>query len=336
VDVDAYVAAHAPTWDRLDVLARRARRPRRLSGAEIDELVACYRAAATHLSVIASRAPDPVLMARLSGVVARGRSAVAGASAPAWRDLGRFFTVTFPVVVYRTRRWTLAVAAVFIVVSIAFATWVATHPHVQSSIATPTEVRQLVNHDFRDYYSSHPATDFAAQVWTNNALVAAMTLTLGIFLGLPTLLVLLENAANVGVDAGFMAAGHKLGLFFGLVLPHGMLELSAVFIAAGTGLRLGWTVFDPGPRSRTQAIAEEGRSAFTVALGLIAVLLVSGVLEAFLTPSGLPTWARIGIGGVVEAAFIGYVAVVGGRAARAGETGDLEAELRGDVVPVAG
>jgi uncharacterized membrane protein SpoIIM required for sporulation len=147
---------------------------------------------------------------------------------------------------------------------------------------------------------------------------------------------LFENAANVGVDAGFMAAGHKLGLFFGLILPHGLLELTAVFIAAGTGLRLGWTVIDPGPRRRADALAEEGRAALTVALGLVAVLLVSGVIEAFVTPSGLPTWARVGIGVVVEAAFLTYVAVVGGRAARAGESGDLAVGLRPDTVPVAG
>src|SRR5205085_7761227 len=127
----------------------------------------------------------------------------------------------------------------------------------------------LVGHDFADYYSAHPAADFAAQVWTNNALVAAGALVLGIALGLPTLFLLFENAANLGVAAGFMAAGDRLGIFFGLILPHGLLELTAVFIAAGTGLRLGWTVIDPGPRRRADALGQEGRAAITVALGLV-------------------------------------------------------------------
>jgi uncharacterized membrane protein SpoIIM required for sporulation len=335
VDLDAYVAAHRATWDRLDQLSKRARRPRRLSGAEVDELVACYQATATHLSAIRSASPDPILVGRLSILVARGRAAVTGAHTPAWRDISTFFIVTFPVVVYRTRRWWGAVALASCAVGAAFAAWVATHPAVQASIATPDEIRQLVNRDFEDYYSSSPASDFAANVWTHNVFVAAGALILGVFLGLPTLWILFQNMSNVGVIAGFMAASGKLGLFFGLILPHGLLELTAVFIAGGAGLRIGWTIVDPGPRKRADALGEEGRAGITIALGLVAVLLVSGIIEAFVTPSGLPTWARVGIGVGVEIAFLTYVWVLGGRAARAGLTGDLDVGLRPDVAPVA-
>jgi hypothetical protein len=62
---------------------------------------------------------------------------------------------------------------------------------------------------------------------------------------------------------------------------------------------------------------------------------VSGVIEAFVTPSPLPTWARVGIGGLAEAVFLGYVLRYGRAAARAGETGDLDLGLREDVLPVA-
>ena len=102
-----------------------------------------------------------------------------------------------------------------------------------------------------------------------------------------------------------------------------MLELSAVFLAAATGLRLGWTVIDPGPRPRGQALAEEGRASVAIALGLVVVLLVSGMIEAFVTPSPLPTWARIGIGGAAECLFLAYVIAAGRRAAAAGLTADM-------------
>ena len=98
-------------------------------------------------------------------------------------------------------------------------------------------------------------------------------------------------------------------LFWGLILPHGLLELTAVFVAGGVGFRLFWSWVEPGDRSRGQALAHEGRTAATVALGLVAVLLVSGVIEAFVTPSGLPTWARVGIGILAEIGFFAYVFV---------------------------
>jgi len=221
-------------------------------------------------------------------------------------------------------------------VMFALGIWMATHPHVISSLVPSGAVRQLVEHDFKNYYSAHPATDFAARVWTNNALIAAGSLALGVFVGIPTLYLLWVNCVNVGVSGGVLAANGKLTEFFALILPHGMLELTAVFIAAGTGLRLGWTVIDPGPRKRADALAQEGRSAFAVAIGLVGVLLVSGVIEAFVTPSPLPTWARIAIGAMVEIAFLAYVFVLGRRAALAGEMGDIGEWLRADPVEAAG
>jgi uncharacterized membrane protein SpoIIM required for sporulation len=172
-------------------------------------------------------------------------------------------------------------------------------------------------------------------VFTNNAYVAAQAILFGVLLGLPVLYVLYQNALNVGVAGGLLAANGRTGQFFALILPHGMLELTAVFVASGLGLKLGWTVVDPGGRRRAQALAEEGRALVVGALGLALVLLVSGLIEGFVTPSGLPTWARIGIGGVAELAFLSCVFVLGRRAHLRGVTGDLRDDLRGDSAPVA-
>jgi uncharacterized membrane protein SpoIIM required for sporulation len=331
VDVDAYVAAHQADWARLDALVRRRRS---LTGDEVDELVTLYQRTTTHLSTLRSAGQDPALVARLSGQVAQARTAVTGAHTPAWSVLARFAVVSFPAMAYRLRWWWAATAGGSVLVAVLLGWWVARAPAVQAALLPRAEVRDLVNHEFQHYYSQYAATSFAAKVWTNNVWVAAEALIFGVLLGLPTLLVLFENAANGGVQGGLMFAHGKGGLFFSLILPHGMLELSAVFLAAAAGLRLGWCIIDPGPRPRGRALAEEGRSALTIALGLIVVLLVSGVIEAFVTPSPLPSWARIGIGVVAEAAFLSYVIVLGRRAAAAGQTADMEHAP--DTAPVAG
>lgn len=336
MDLDAYVAAHRGDWDRLAALLKRARRPARMSGAEVEQLVALYQRTATHLSVARSLGADPALVARLSMLVGRGRSAAVGVAAPARSDLARFVLVTVPAAIWRVRWWWALTSAAFTAVSVGLGAWVATHPSVQGAIATPEQVRQLVEHDFVDYYSSHPASAFAASVWTNNAWIAAAALILGILLGLPTIYLLWSNAANVGVIGGLMAAHGRLDLFFGLITPHGLLELSAVLLAASVGLRLGWTVVDPGQRPRGQALAEEVRAATTIALALVAVLALAGFIEAFVTPSGLPTWARITIGVAALSGFLAYVVIFGRRAVAAGVSGDLTEPERGDQLPTAG
>src|SRR3954468_1037531 len=101
MDLDAYVSAHREEWERLSRLSGR----RRLSGAEADELVGLYERVGTQLSVVRSTAPDPALVARLSTLVARARSATTGSHEAAWRDVSRFFTTSFPAAVYRARWW---------------------------------------------------------------------------------------------------------------------------------------------------------------------------------------------------------------------------------------
>jgi uncharacterized membrane protein SpoIIM required for sporulation len=334
VDLDTFVARHTAEWDRLEELATRRRR---LSGSEADELVELYQRTATHLSMVQSAAPDPALIGRLSSLVAVSRAAVTGASGASWSDVSRFVTRSFPVAVYRARAWWITVAVLSIGVAVIIGAWIARNPDVVAAISTPEELQQLVDQDFADYYTSNPAGSFAFRVWTNNAWVAALALVGGALLCVPGIYILWTNTLNIGLVGGLMASAGKLDLFLGLITPHGLLELTAVFVAGGAGIRLGWQIIAPGPRPRAVALAEEGRSTLTIALGLVVVLLVSGVVEAFVTPSPLPTWARIGLGAVVWIAFLVYVWVCGRAGVREGDLGDVtDSAARTETLPYAG
>ncbi|NCT91358.1 stage II sporulation protein M [Cellulomonas sp. APG4] len=330
MDLDAFSAVHGRTWARLDELARR----RRLTGAEADELVRLYQEAATHLSAIRSAAPDPAAVSHLSQLLARARSAIAGAHEPSWRDLARFVVVSLPAALYRIRWWTVAVTLAFCVIAVVAGVHVYSSPEAQAAMGTPSQLEQYAEEEFANYYTNHPGESFAAQVWTNNAWIAAQCVAFGIS-GVWPVFVLLQNAVGVGSAGGVMALHDGLGIFFQLILPHGLMELTAIFVAGAAGLKIFWTIIDPGGRPRGRAIAEEGRALITVALGLVGVLGVSGLVEGFVTPSDLPWWLKIAIGALVLAAFWVYVLVLGRRAVASGETGDLRAAETVDVLPTA-
>lgn len=318
-------ASHRSQWQRLEELTHK----RRLDGGECAELVDLYASASADLAWLQAEAPDPATMDWLSQRLARARSVIAVPPSSMRVDFASFVMERFPLVLYRARWWWLWVAVGFGLVAMALGSWVALDPQVQQTLMTQDEIRQLVESDFEEYYSANPAASFAAQVWTNNAWAAAAALVFGMLFVLPAVWVLWVNAMNVGVVGGIMAANDRLDLFFGLITPHGLLELSAVFAAAAVGMRVGWALIAPGPRPRSQAAAQEGRAAITVALGLVGVLAISGVIEAFVTPSGLPTWARIAIGVIAWSAFIWYVLRYGRRAERnqiAADQSVIEAE----------
>jgi uncharacterized membrane protein SpoIIM required for sporulation len=327
MDLDSFILRHGAEWDRLTELATKRTD---LTGAEADEVVDLYQRVSTHLSVVRSTASDPVLEARLSALVASARSIVTGVTLPIWQTIGQFFTVGFPAAVYRARYWWITVAAVNVLVAFLVGWRVINTPGLAESLLSDHEVAQLVEHDFANYYSDNPAADFALQVWLNNAEVTAICLVLGIAI-VPVLVVLWLNIANLGVIGGFMVQAGRADIFYGLILPHGLLELTIIFVAAGAGLRLGWSWIAPGRRTRSEALGTEGRAVGALALGLAVWLLVSGLVEGFVTPSTLPAWARLAIGATVWLGFLGYVFTFGRRAAQAGETGDVAEEL---VAPV--
>jgi uncharacterized membrane protein SpoIIM required for sporulation len=311
VDLDAYVAEHDAEWRRLEQLSR----GRRLTAAEVDELVALYQRAATHLSVIRSRSPDPALVARLSRLVLAARATITGGSRLSWREVGRYFTEGFPLAAYRAWPWWSGVAVAFTLLTGFLMWWVAGHPESAAAFIGEERAEDLVASEFAGYYSEFLPPTFAFHLWTHNAWLAAQCLASGVLL-VPVIWLLWNNALNIGVVGGVMISYGRGDLFFGLITPHGLLELTGIYVAAGVGLRIGWSWIAPGPnRTRGRAVVEAARDGILVAVGLVGLFAVSAVIEAFVTPSALPTVFRIGIGAAVWLAFLGYVVILGSAAA---------------------
>jgi uncharacterized membrane protein SpoIIM required for sporulation len=331
MDLDAYTAAHRGEWERLDRLASK----RRLSGREADELIELFQTGSAQLSTIASTAGDSIPGERLSVSLSRARLRFTGASDNPLRAVPRFFWAQLPAALYRLRWLTLAIAAATIGIAVLLAGWINADHSVLAALANQADLKKLVDSDFVDYYRENPAASFTGQVWTNNAWVAAQAIAFGIT-GIYPAVVIMQNAVNVGIDAAAMFAYGKGDVFFSFVLPHGMLELTSVFVAAAAGFRIFWAWVAPGPRTRSRSLAEEGRALFIVAIGLTLSLFVSGIIEGFVTPSHLPVWVKLVVGAAALLAFLAYMIVVGGRAVRAGETGDLDEADRGATQLTAG
>jgi uncharacterized membrane protein SpoIIM required for sporulation len=297
---------------------------RKLTAAEVDEMVTLYRRATTHLSIVQSRSPDPNLVSVLTQLVLRARARINPPPGFRWTSVVRFLAVTFPLAVYRARWWCLGVGVGFVALSTVLIWIVAGDQRVALEFMNQDEIDSLVGHDFEAYYNEHPPQNFTFSVWTNNAWISAICLAGGVLV-LPTLYLLWQNALNLGIVGGLMVGHDRSDVFLGLLLVHGLLELTCIFVAAGVGIRIGWAWIAPGPLlTRGQSVAAAGRSGVTVAIGLVAVLLVSGILEGFLTPAPLPPPVKLAVGAFVWLAFLGYVVGFGGRAARAGETADVD------------
>jgi len=320
MDLDAYAAAHGSDWAELESLARR----RRHTGEEADRLVELYQSGTSQLSTMKSSAGASIPGERLSLSLSTARLRFTGAGRNVASQVPSFFVVQLPAALYRVRWVTLVVAAVTAVVAILFAVWIQGDPAVLATFGSEEFRKQFATQDFVKYYSNNAPSSFTGQVWTNNAYIAAQSVAFGIT-GVYVPYILLTNAMNVGIDAGILADQGRLHYFFLYIAPHGQLELYSLFTAMAAGLMIFWAWIAPGThRTRGQALAEDGRALITIAVGLAISLLMSGVIEGFVTRQPWPWAIKIGIGTVALLIFLTYQWIIGGRAHRAGQTGDLE------------
>jgi uncharacterized membrane protein SpoIIM required for sporulation len=309
MDIDAFVARNQADWQRLDALARSARKPRTLPAGELDELVHLYQRVGGQLAQArVTYAGDQRLVTRLTMLVNDARTALySERSTNPVRAVRVMFTDTFPQAIRHIRWFILAAAGLTFVPWAVFQIWLAVSPRA-FDVSAPAAVREAyINTEFEAYYSSKPAAQFATEVFTNNVRVAVLAFALGIFACVLTAVVLAYNGANVGMAGGLFTHEGQWERFWGLILPHGLLELSAVVVAGAAGLRMGWCLIDPGDRLRLDALAAEGRRMAAVLLGLVVAFLMAAMVEAFVTGRPWPTSARVLIGVAVFVAFWGYV-----------------------------
>ena len=316
MSADRLIAAHEPTWIELE----RLQRADQLPPGRLHEMLRLHRAAATHLAQ-ARELGDAALIQRLTSLVAASQARLERRRPRPSRVLRRFFSETFPAAVWFHRRYIVVAGALFFTPAVLVAAWMATSSDALEASA-PASVREAyLERDFENYYSSDPAAQFATEVFINNIQVAILAFAVGILLCIPTAWVLIQNGALIGLAAGLFTAAGRWQHFWGLITPHGLLEVSAILVAGAAGFGLGWAVIAPGDRPRRAAVSEAGTRSVVVIIGLVLAFLVAGMIEGFVTGSDLPTPVRVGVGVAAASAFAGWVVILGPPAAARGPTG---------------
>ena len=319
MDLEAYATTHRDDWQRLHQLSRVGR----LNAQEIDELVELYERVSTHLSIVQAQDPDGGYANRLSLLIARARAKLTSATGSPVAGIKNFFAVKLPYALYQIRWLTIVLGAAFTALALAYGFWYGNNPEMFDAMISEESQIAYVEEDFVDYYSENPASSFTTLVWVNNAWIALQEVAFGIT-GFFVPYVLWVNAQGLGISAALMHKYDELGTFFAFITPHGLMELTAIFIAGAAGLRVFWAWVAPGRATRLQSLAYWGRQLILVGVGLVGVLLISGLVEGLVTPSNLPTWAKITIGAFVLAGYWAYTWMLGSRAAAANADADLE------------
>jgi uncharacterized membrane protein SpoIIM required for sporulation len=312
-----FIASGRQSWERLAAAVEETRKRgvRRVGAPALRAMHDEYRRAAADLAYAQTHFPGSTTQAYLNRLVGQAHAELYGAAphrlATAWRFLARDYPRLL------RREWRSIAVAGGLMVGAAIAGWIAVHTDA-------TFGKLLLPEAFRDVSpgglgatqrANAAAADLyplmGAQIGVNNVQVAIMAFAGGITFGVLTVYAMLQNGVMIGV-LGALFTGAGVGLpFWALIAPHGSLELPAIVIAGGAGLKMGAALLFPGDLPRGAALKAAAPVAARLLLGTVPLFALAAAIEGFFTPTAVSPVLKLVAGAVIFALLVAYVTVPG-------------------------
>ncbi len=308
MDEDSFIKRYSSEWSWLRStceeggtgLARR-------TGREIDDVVRSYLRVSGQLAEARGRYRDAALEDYLNAVVRTAQVAVYSGTPRTSRSVFRLFGRRYRDAARSTGRFIMIAAALMIVTTIGSWAWVASSAEARAGLF-PAEALEAIQESGGGRSSDvEPSPELAGFLLVHNVEVSIFAFALGVTFGVGTLWVVASNGLMLGTLAGAFTAVGKGAAFWALILPHGILELTAICIAAGAGLRIGWALIDPGDRGRVEALRAEASDAVLVVLGAVPAFAVAAIIESFVSGTGVPNVVEITLGAAVAGCYIVFL-----------------------------
>ena len=156
---------------------------------------------------------------------------------------------------------------------------------------------------------------FSAHLMNNNIRVSIRAMAWGILFGILTIGLLFYNGIILGI-VGYEYVSDGQGEFLaGWLLPHGVPELTAIFMGGQCGLILaramiGWGT-NLGLRARFRAIRSD---LVTLTIGFVILLIWAGIIESYLSQHHepvIPYSMKIAFGVIELVLMVGYLLFAG-------------------------
>lgn len=256
-----------------------------LNRAELRELGMLYRQIAADLAVLRSDTSAVHFAGYLNQLLARAHNIIYSGHKTSHSAALLFYRDTYPQVFRRNFNYCLLGFILFLGGAVIGSILTLQDPDFGLSIMGPQMVQTIERHEMWTHSVVAMKPVASSSIMTNNLSVAFTTFAAGITAGLGTIYMIVFNGLLIGViGAACAQAGMSLQLW-SFVAPHGVMELPAIFISTGAGLRLAAGLLFPGVLPRRESLARAGRDAVQLLLGCIPMLVIAGVIEAFLSPT---------------------------------------------------
>jgi uncharacterized membrane protein SpoIIM required for sporulation len=309
VDERSFIERKRESWEALSGVLEKAGQQdlKRLTADEIKSLGSRYRALVSDLSYARSQGASDGLVTYLNELAGRAHGVLYSAKPAPLRAVPDFLARGFPRLFRSTFAYTLAAALIF------FGAWAipATNQQICDAVF-PQKITAPEKGDENGSFFEHIDPAFmSSAIMANNIQVGILAFAGGVTAGTVTVYQMASNGLKIGAIATKASVVLGPKRFWALILPHGIIELTAIFVCGGAGFMIGYAFIAPGNLRRYDAIRRAGSKAVRLFAGAAVMFIIAGTIEGFVTPSALPETSKLAFAGVTALALAYYFCFAG-------------------------
>lgn len=311
---DDFVAARKRDWSELDGLVGQGAALHAMGGPTISRVASLYRALCTDLMRCRAARYTPDLTGYLDGLAARAHSALYGSEPLRTPGILRFFTHDFPRTLRKNGRFFAVSCALFVVPFVIGLVGSMASPDLATEILPASALegmRKAYSEGFDGGRSEATDMGMAGFYVYNNVGIAFRCFATGVLFGIGSMFFLLYNGLVMGTVLGYViSAGHGRNILT-FVAGHGAFELTAIVIAGGAGLQMGYALVDTGGLTRVGSLRRAAPDIARLVVGAACMLAIAAGIEGFWSPSGVAAPVKWVVAGLLWTGVALYLALAG-------------------------
>jgi uncharacterized membrane protein SpoIIM required for sporulation len=298
-----------PYWSKLETLLNQSAKSglKSLTRTDLQELSLLYRQTAADLAAIREDRGSVHFARYVNQLLVRAHNTIYSGRRASASAMFSFFWKTFPATFRRNLKHFVLAVIIFLIAGVVGAMLTRQNPDFKVKLLGPEMVETIDRHEMWTHSIVGIKPLASSAIMTNNMSVSFTTFAFGITAGLGTIYMMAFNGLLIGVIGMACALSGMSLQLWSFVAPHGVLELPAIFIAGAAGFRIAQGLLFPGLLPRRESLARAGLEAVKLILGTIPILMIAGLIEAFVSPTGLPVPLKFSLAGALFALLGAYL-----------------------------
>ncbi|MFW6022094.1 MAG: stage II sporulation protein M [Halanaerobiaceae bacterium] len=300
---EKFINKHSDSWKELENIVNIINKKgiKKLETKKIKSFLELFRKSSHHLAYARTHYPESNTVSYLNNLLGKCHShvyAVKKISSGRFKD---YILIDFPDLLKKYRSYIIASFAFFFLGVLISLFMVLSNPD-NAQIFLPQQYIDAIKNNPSGGGGEWNYPLVSSYIMVNNILVSLRAFIFGITLGLGTIYVLFFNGTILGSLTAIVYLYGSPVNYWSLILPHGIIELTAIFISGAAGLIIAKNILIPGKYSRKDSIIRGSKKAISLVMGVVVMLIIAGIIEGFFTP--------LEIGEEIKLIFAGLTAII--------------------------